>query len=128
MTVKPFHSACFFSIDNGATVQRRANAAEEESFPLPANVTNLYRFDEGQTNNAAVSADWEVNSTPYTMAGNTLLKNGSEVGFDPPGLLYNALKNAATLYSKLESTPDALTREEQAQLGAIGFLGAGLFE
>jgi hypothetical protein len=127
MAIKPFRSACFFSTDNGATVQRRASAAEEGLIPLPSGITNLVRFDEMQPNNASVSADWATNSTPYTMAGNTLLKNGSEVGFDPPGLLYRALQNAQALFTKLESTPDALTREEQAQLGAISFRAAGLF-
>lgn len=127
MAVKPFRSACFFSTDNGATVQRRATAMEEQQFPLPSEVTNIVRLDEMQPNNAAVVADWATNATPFTMSGNTLYKSGEAVGFDPPGLLYRALENAQALYTKLEATPDALTREEQAQLGALSFRGASLF-
>lgn len=127
MAIAPFRSACFFSTDNGATVQRRASAAEEAQFSLPNTVTNLYRFDETQANNAALSAAWQNNATQFTMSGNTVLRNGQAAGFDPPGLLFQALQNAAALWTKAESTVDAFTREEQAQLLAIGFSAKGLF-
>ena len=125
--VQPFRSACFFSTDNGATVQRRTSA-NDESGPnaLPSGVTNLYRFDEKPSNNAALLALWETDSSRFTMSGNTVLVDDLPAGFDPPGLLFRALQNASVLYAKMESTPDALTREEQAQLGAIGFRALGL--
>jgi hypothetical protein len=124
--MQPFRSACFFSTDNGATVRRRANAAEELSFPLPVNVTNLLRLDETQANNAALLAAWVVDSTKFAMSGSTLNYNGSPAGIDPPGLVFAALANAASLFTKLTTTTDPLTREEQAQLGAIAFRAAGL--
>lgn len=125
-TVQPFKSACFFSTDNGATVERRTSAANEQLAALPPNVTNIYRFDENGVNNAALLALWATNSSVFTMSGSAVLVNGQPAEFDPPGLLFRALQNAAVLYSKLESTPDALTREEQAQLGAISFRALGL--
>lgn len=126
MTIS-FRSACFYSLDNGATVRRKANAAEEQSFPLPTTgVTNLLRLDETQPNNAALLAAWAVNATPYTMSGNNLLVSGQPAGIDPPGLLFTALQNAAALYSKASTTQDAFTRDEQAQLLALSFRGAGL--
>lgn len=122
-----FHSACFFSTDNGATVGMRPNAAQETGpGAVPANTTNLYRFDETGPNNAALIAAWIANSTQFTMSGNTVLKNGQLCGFDPPGLLFRALQNADSLYTKMNTTVDALTREEQAQLGAISFRALGL--
>lgn len=124
--MQPFRSACFFSTDNGSTVQRRASAAEEQTFALPAGVTNLLRLDETQTNNAALLTAWASNSAPFTMSGNNLLIDGNLAGIDPPGLLFKALENASDLYTKLVSTNDALTREEQAQLGAIAFHALGL--
>lgn len=126
MAVKPFRSACFFSTNNGATVQRRVNAADEDMNPVPVGATNLYRFDEKPANNAALLAAWLADSTKFTMSGNTVIYDGQEAGFDPPGLLFRALENAQALFTKLESTPDALTREEQAQLGAISFSAKGL--
>jgi hypothetical protein len=126
MNTTPFRSACFFSTDNGSTVQRRASASEEQSFPLPIGVTNLFRFDETQTNNAGLSAQWASNSAPFTMAGSQVLVDGQPAAFDPPGLLFKALENSAALWSKMENTPDALTREELAQLGAISFSAKGL--
>lgn len=126
MSIKPFRSACFFSTNNGSTVQRRANATEEQQAPLPGNVTNLLRLDESQTNNKALLDAWAANSTPFTMSGNNLLVNGQVAGIDPPGLLFQAIENASAIWSKLESTPDALTREEQAQIAAISFSAKGL--
>lgn len=128
MSVKPFTSAVFFSTDNGATVQRRSSGMEEEQAPLPGNVTNIFRFDETQPNNAATSALWASDATRFTMNGNTVLLDDDPIGFDPPGLLFEALENAADLWTKLSETPDALSRQEQAQLGALSFLGADLFE
>lgn len=125
-TVQPFRSASFYSTDNGATVSKRSSAAEEGSFPIPAGVTNLYQFDEKPANNAALLALWATDASRFTMSGNTVLVDELPAGFDPPGLLFRALQNAAVLYGKLESTPDALTREEQAQLGAIGFRALSL--
>ncbi len=124
--VQPFRSACFFSTDNGATVERRTSAANEQMVPLPSGVTNLYRFDERPANNTALLALWESNSSRFTMSGNTVLVDGLPTGFDPPGLLFRALQNAATLYAKAESTPDAFTREEEAQIKAIAFRALGL--
>lgn len=125
--VQPFRSACFFSTNNGATVQRRESAAAESGQgALPNNVTNLYRFDEIPANNAALIALWVVDASRFTMSGNTVLVDGLPAGFDPPGLLFRALQNASVVYAKLESTPDALTREEQAQIAAIGFRALGL--
>lgn len=125
-TVQPFRSACFYSTDNGATVSKRVSAVEEAAFPIPANPTNLFRFDEKGTNNLALITAHSANSALFSMSGSTVLVDGLPAGFDPPGLLFRALQNSASLYSKLESTPDALTREEQAQLGAIGFRALGL--
>lgn len=124
--MQPFRSACFFSIDNGATVQRRASAAEEGQYPIPAGVTNLLRLDETQANNAALLAAWASNSTPFTMSGNNLLVSGQTAGIDPPGLVFESLQNAASLFTKLSTTNDPLSREEQAQLGAVAFRAAGL--
>ena len=124
--MQPFRSACFFSTDNGATVQRRATRAEEQSFALPGGVTNLLRLDETQPNNAALLAAWATNSTPYTMSGNNLLVNGQAAGIDPPGLVFEALEGAEALFVKLSTTSDALTREEQARLGALTFRALGL--
>lgn len=124
--VQPFRSACFYSADNGATVSKRSNAAEEGSFPLPSGVTNLYRFDEKGTNNAALILAHTADASRFSMSGSTVLVDDLPAGFDSPGLLFRALQNSAILYAKLESTPDALTREEQAQLGAIGFRALGL--
>lgn len=126
MPMAQFRSACFFSVNNGTTVQRRANSQDEQQFPLPGNVTNLYRFDEKQPNNAGLLTQWESNSAVFTMAGSQVLVSGNPAEFDPPGLLFQGLENAAALFSKLENTQDALTREEQAQLGAIAFRAAGL--
>lgn len=126
MAFPAFRSACFFSLDNGATVRRRASAAEEQQNPLPAGVTNLLRLDETQPNNAALLAAWGVNSTPYTMSGNNLLVSGQPAGIDPPALLYTALESAAALYTKAAATQDAFTREEQAQLLALSFHALGL--
>lgn len=126
MAFAPFRSACFFSTDNGATVQRRASAADEQQFPLPQTVTNLYRFDGTQPNNVGLLTQWATNAALFTMAGAQVLVDGQPAEFDPPGLLHEALENAAALFSKLQNTSDALTREEQAQLGAIAFRAAGL--
>lgn len=126
MASTQFFSACFFSTNNGQTVQRRASAAEEKSAPLPNTVTNVLRFDETQPNNAALSASWASNSTPFTMTGSQVNVNGVAAAFDPPGLLFQALQNAAALYSKAANTSDAFTRDEQAQLLALSFRGAGL--
>lgn len=122
----PFRSACFFSTDNGSTVQRRASASNEQQFPLPPSTTNLLRLDESQANNAALLAAWANNSTPFTMSGNNLLVSGQIAGIDPPGLVFEALQGAADLFTKLATTNDALTREEQAQLGALIFRALGL--
>lgn len=123
----PFRSAVFFSTNNGETVQRRASAAEELSTgPLPANVTNMLRLDEKQPNNAALLALWVNASNRFTMSGNILLLDGNPAGIDTPGLLFRALQNADVLFNKMSTTPDALTREEQAQIGAISFRAAGL--
>lgn len=121
-----FHSACFFSTDNGATVQARISAASELAHPLPSGVTNIFRFDETMPNNAALLAAWGVNATPFTMSGNTVLRSGSAAGFDDPGLLYRALQNADSLFTKASTTGDAFSREEQAQYLALSFRGAGL--
>lgn len=121
-----FRSACFFSTDNGSTVQRRPNAAEELAHPLPAGVTNLLRLDETQPNNAGLLTSWANNSTPFTMSGNSLLVDGQLAGIDRPGLLFRALENADALYSKAQNTEDAFSREEEAQQLAISFRGAGL--
>lgn len=126
MPMQPFRSACFFSTDNGATVQRRQSAQEEQTAPLPASVTNLFRFDGTQPNNIGLMAQWAANATLFTMAGAQVLVDGQPAEFDPPGLLHEALENASALFSKLQNTSDALTREEQAQLGAIAFRAAGL--
>ena len=120
MTVVPFRSACFFSSNNGQTVSKRSNAAEEAMSPLPAGVTNLYRFDESQVNNAGLLTQWGANSTAFTMAGSQVLVDGEPAAFDPPSIVYEALENAAALWAKLNSQ-DALTQEEQAQLGALTF-------
>lgn len=122
----PFRSASFFSTDNGVTVQRRVSAAEEQARPLPAGVTNLLRLDESQPNNAALLAAWANNSTPFTMSGNNLLVDGQPAGIDPPGLLYEALESAESLYSKAANTSDAFTREELAYLAVLSFRANGL--
>lgn len=133
MAVVPFKSACFFSTDNGATVQRRASAAEESGTgALPPNVTNLFRFDEKPANNAALLAAWVADSSLFSMVGNTVYKRPAPgqdpqaAGFDPPGLLFRALQNAAALWAKLENG-DALNGEEHAQVAAISFSAKGLF-
>jgi hypothetical protein len=126
MTVAPFRSACFFSTNNGQTVERRVSAQEEQMAPLPGNVTNVFRFDEKQPNNAGLVNQWATNAALFTMAGSQVLVNGQPAEFDPPGLLFQALENAAPLFSKLANTQDALTREEQAQLGALAFRANGL--
>lgn len=125
-TVQPFRSACFYSTDNGATVSKRVSAVEEATFPIPNVLTNLYRFDEKGANNAALLLAHTADASRFSMSGSTVLVDGLPAGFDSPGLLFRALQNSAILYTKLESTPDALTREEQAQLGAIGFRALGL--
>lgn len=124
--MQPFRSACFFSTDNGATVQRRASALEEANASLPPNPTNLLRLDEKQPNNAALLAAWATNSAPFTMSGNNLLLSGQPAGIDPPGLLFEALEGAEALYTKASQTQDAFTREEQARLLAISFRALGL--
>ena len=124
--MQPFRSACFFSTDNGATVQRRTSPANEEQFPLPPGLTNLFRFDHEPANNAALLAAWAADASRFTMSGTTVLVDDSPAGFDPPGLLFRGLENAEALFSKLTNTSDALTREEQAQLGAVAFHAAGL--
>jgi hypothetical protein len=126
MPFAAFASACFFSTDNGQTVQCRHDASAEEAHPLPADVTNLLRLDEQQPNNAALLAAWTANAAPFSMSGNTLLVSGQPAGIDPPGLLYRALENAEALYSKAANTNDPFTREEQAQLLALDFHANGL--
>jgi hypothetical protein len=126
MATAPFRSACFFSTNNGQTVQRRTSAQEELAFALPANVTNIFRFDEKPVNNAGLLTQWEANASVFSMSGSQVLVDGSPAEFDPPGLLFQAMENAAALFTKMENTNDALTREEQAQLGAIAFRAAGL--
>lgn len=121
-----FRSACFFSTDNGATVQCRVSSASEAQYPLPNTVTNLLRFDETQPNNAALITAWNANASQFTMSGSTVLKAGQAAGFDDPGLLFRALQNADSLYTKASTTSDAFTREEQAQLSAISFRALGL--
>lgn len=127
MAFPPFRSACFFSTDNGATVQRRASAAEESApgFSLPSGVTNLYRFDEEPVNNKALSTLWESNASAFTMSGNQVLVNGQAASFDEPGLVFVALQNATALWSKAQNTSDAFTREEYAQMLALGFRALG---
>ncbi len=120
LTVAPFRSACFFSVNNGATVQRRISAAEEEMNALPANVTNLFRFDETQVNNKGLLAQWAANSAAFTMAGSQVLVDEQPAEFDPPTLMFEALESAEALWAKL-NTNDALTQEEQARLGALNF-------
>ncbi len=100
--IKPFTSAVFFSTDNGTTVQRRANATEEEQNPLPGGITNIFRFDESQSNNASLSSLWEADASRFTMSGNTVLRDGQTAGFDSPGLLYRALENAADLFTETD--------------------------
>lgn len=120
-----FRSACFFSTNNGATVGRRANAAEEKSAPLPNNVTNLLRLDETQPNNAALLAAWANDSAPFTMSGNSVLVNGQVAGIDPPSLAYEALENFNNLLVK-SGTSDAWTQGEVAQVvNLVGFLFTG---
>lgn len=121
-----FRSACFFSTDNGATVQRRANAVFELTQPLPGNVTNLYRFDETQPNNAGLLAQWSANASIFTMAGSQVLVSGQPAAFDPPSLAFTALENAEALYSKASNTGDAFSREEQAYILALAFRALGL--
>lgn len=125
MTVTPFRSACFFSTDNGATVQRRANASEETQYPLPASTTNVFRFDETQSNNAGLIQQWASNSSLFTMAGSQVLVGGQPAEFDPPGLVFQASENCAALVSKAANTVDAFTREEVAQLVAATFHALG---
>lgn len=128
MTIQ-FYSACFFSLDNGATVQRRASGAEEQHSALPAGVTNLLRLDETQPNNKSLLDGWAAptpGSAAYKMSGNNLLVSGQTAGVDPPGLIFSALQNAQSLYSKATTTPDAFTREEQAQILALTFRALGL--
>lgn len=122
----PFYSACFYSTDNGATVGRRVNAAENQFAGLPNNLTNLLRLDPSQPNNAALLAAWAVDASQFTMSGNTLLQNGQPCGIDEPSLLFRAMENADALYTKANSTPDAFTREEQAQQMALNFRSLGL--
>lgn len=114
-----FRSACFFSTDNGATVQRRDSAQAEKFSPLPSGVTNLLRLDETQPNNTALLASWASNSAPFTMSGNNLLVSGQAAGIDPPGLAFEALAGWNDLMTKAESTADPFSREEVARLHAI---------
>lgn len=126
MAFPTFTSACFFSTDNGATVQRRASAADEQAHPLPGNVTNLLRLDETQSNNAALLAAWVTASQTFAMSGNSLLVSGQPAGIDPPGLVFEALENAQALYSKAANTTDPFTRDELAQILAVSFRALGL--
>lgn len=122
----PFYSACFYSTDNGATVGRRANANENQFAGLPANVTNLLRLDPSRPNNAALLSAWANDASQFTMSGNALLRNGEPCGIDAPSLLFRAMENADALYTKATTTPDAFTREEQAQQMALNFRSLGL--
>lgn len=128
MNAAPFRSACFYSTNNGQTVQARTSPSNESQNPIPANppVTNIYRFDETQPNNAGLLSQWNSNSTPFSMSGAQVLVDGDPAEFDPPDLLYRALENWAALWSKMQNTNDAFTREEMAQLGAIGGRALGL--
>lgn len=131
MTVTPFRSACFFSTNNGQTVQRRVSAADEGGLPpafqgpLPPGVTNIFRFDETQPNNAGLLTQWAANAALFTMAGSQVLVDGQAAEFDPPGLLFQAQENCEALISKAANTEDAFTREEVAQIGAAAFRALG---
>jgi len=115
-----FRSACFYSTDNGLTVRRKANAAEEQSFPLPAPpvLTNLLRLDENQPNNQALLTLWQSNSQQFTMSGGALLVNGQPADIDPPGLVFTALQNLNNLVAKA-ATNDPWTQQEVAQIVGI---------
>lgn len=125
MAIPAFKSACFFSTDNGVTVQRRSSANDEKFNPLPGGVTNLYRFDESLVNNQGLLTQWTANAAAFTMAGSQVLVSGDPATFDPPSLAYEALQNAEALYSKATSTNDAFTREEQAYIMALAFRALG---
>lgn len=125
MPFPPFRSACFFSTDNGATVQRRTSATNENFAPLPGGVTNLFRFDETQVNNQGILQQWENNAAAFTMAGSQVLIDNQPAAFDSPSLAFTALEHGQALWSKATETNDAFTREEQAYIMALAFRALG---
>jgi hypothetical protein len=125
MAIPVFKSACFFSTDNGVTVQKRSSANDEKFNPLPSGVTNLFRFDESQVNNQGLLTQWATNASAFTMAGSQVLVSGNPATFDTPSLAYVALQNAEAMWSKANSTGDAFTREEQAYIMALAFRALG---
>lgn len=125
MPFPAFKSACFFSTDNGATVQKRTSAADENFQPLPPGVTNIYRFDETQTNNAGILTQWFANAAAFSMTGSQVFVSGQAAAFDPPSLAFEALQNANTLWVKASETSDPFSREEQAYIMALAFRALG---
>lgn len=119
MPAPKFYSACFYSTNNGATVGRRVSADDEKTAGLPSGITNILRLDETQPNNAALLAAWAANSSTFTMSGNTVLVSSQPAGIDPPSLLFSALQGLADQVTKANSTEDAWTREEVAQLKVL---------
>ncbi len=125
MAFPPFRSACFFSTDSGATVQARFSPQVEQIQPLPPGITNIYRFDHTQPNNAGLISQWQANSAAFSMAGSQVLINGQPAAFDPPSLAFVALQNGQALWSKATETNDPFSREEQAYMMALAFRALG---
>jgi hypothetical protein len=125
MPIPAFASACFFSVNNGATVQNRLSAQDERARPLPSGVTNIFRFDETQTNNHGLITQWSANSAAFSMVGSQVLVSGDPASFDPPSIAWTALEQAQSLYSKMVDTNDAFTREDMANMMAMTFRALG---
>jgi hypothetical protein len=133
LTTQPpvFRSACFFSVNNGQTVQRRVSAADEAGggiLPngqpaqgaLPAGVTNLFRFDESQVNNAGLLQQWQSNAAAFSMAGNQVLVSGQPASFDAPGIVFEALQAAAADFAQA-LTANSFDQAQDARLRALVF-------
>lgn len=109
----------------GEILQFLATAQQEQQNPNPpAGTAYTLRFDE--TTNAGIVTAYNANSNTFAMPGGTLTQSGTPVTINPPGLLFEALENAAALATKAVETNDAFTRQEVAWLIAIAFRSANL--
>lgn len=101
-------------LDSGS-IGFRITAADEAARPIPGTATGTITFDEDT--NSSLLIDLMKTTTPYSISGAQLLKNGSPVTIQPDGDRKGLLAAAANAVTS-NNTYIAIASPSNAQIAA----------